>query len=172
MLWHLSENGAVIDKILVRESLNNRSGAHLNNVAVVADEDSTYVASSKMDWPKPVPVEVSRVTDGQVAWSKLIPETVKSSKAIWVCPPALSIIDDGDVILACAVGEGIDIYHFEKASGQTRHLKARLPECTPNDRIQQLFITRWKDDKVIIAGSRSVNNVADGCSWAGLISWP
>lgn len=171
VLWHFSEDGNIIEKISVRPNLSNKSGHLLNNVAVAATENATYVASSKMDWPKPTPVSVSMISGGRVVWTKDLPETV-SSHGINVCKPAITISKTGDLLLACAIGKGLEIYKFDRDSGGINKIRANMPGCHPKGFPSWLRLISWGGDQVVIAGSRGESSVADGCAWVAFFDDP
>ena len=169
--WVLDEAGELHGPTRVREALNRARGNYLGNVTASAAADGAYVASNWRDMSHPQTVEVARVgPDGALLWRQALPDTVsaKDARAIYsnTCNPALTMLADGDALVACALNGHIQLYRLNRDTGEQKAARLPLPECQ-RDHPAALFLMVRRDGAVLLGGSRPGNNVAGNCSWLG-----
>jgi len=173
-LWNLSGDGSVVSKILVRKDMNQAKGENLADLAVTGDTRSTYVASSKMDWANPVPIQIVKVQAGKIVWKSKVQHSVRieEGRSPSVCDPAMLLLNNGDLIFACSLGRELEVHSFDKIDGGIQSVTLQMPPCHRVGFSARLLLRRWDKNTIVVLGTRGESNFADGCAWIGLINDP
>lgn len=154
----------------IRSGINEEEIGHFGNLQITkSSDDAVYVSSNWVDLFNAKPIEISKISkDGNTIWRKeLVHSISQNSYKTWVsCKPALTVLADGDLLVACAIRDEIFIYRLDAKTGGMNVKSTALPHCYES-RPASLFLTQRQDGKIWLFGSRPGNNVAASCTWLG-----
>lgn len=166
-VWVLDGSGNMLTEIRLRTDLDPA----FSDIEIVATHDAVYVASGS-HYTNPSPVEISKLAlDGRLLWSKTLSDTVVTTKDIFTrttCSPALAVAPSGDVWVACALKDQIQLYGFDATSGQYDRTLFAPPGCH-DGHANKLFLIKHGDD-MLLGGSRSSYSAGSSCSWIGRLT--
>lgn len=154
----------------IRSGINEEEIGHFGNLQITkSSDDAVYVSSNWVDLFNAKPIEISKISkDGNTIWRKeLVHSISQNSNKTWVsCKPALTVLADGDLLVACAIRDEIFIYRLDAKTGGMNVKSTALPHCYESHPAS-LFLTQRQDGKIWLFGSRPGNNVAASCTWLG-----
>ncbi len=165
-----SSDGRIFTAPIIRSGINNEKGGHYGDLEITESPDNTiYVSSNWNDLFKAKPIEVSKISkDGNIIWRKELAHSISlNPNKTWVsCKPALTVLADDDLLVACAIKEDLFIYRLDAITGKVSVKSIALPQCYES-RPASLFLTQRPNGKIWLFGSRPSNNVAASCTWLG-----
>jgi len=167
-------NGALVRRTIIREDLNDSSGAHFGSVGMAAVADGIYVITTWTHDSRPRTTEVAKVApDGTILWKRQLPQTVLDNGTGWksVCRPSLAALSDGDAIVGCAAASGeLLFYRLASATGEATMTTAPLPDCQNGRWHARMSLVPHGDGVVWVIGSLTPFEKSSGCTWLGELS--
>ncbi len=160
----------------IRKDLNTAPGANSEQLATAAVESAVYVASSWTCFPTRKAIEVAKVgVDGAVLWRRLLDDPIipgqtgsDGSRLRSTCRPSLTVLPNGDALLARVEGNRIALCKLAAANGEVALTDVPLPTygrgCSA-----ELFLFANKGGSLWVLGSGSAHSAAEGCTWLGHI---
>lgn len=168
-----SSDGKTLASHVIRPGINNEKGGHYGGLHITkSPDDAVYVSSNWADLFNAKPIDISKISsDGTIIWRKeLIHSISHNPNKTWVtCEPALTVLADGDLLVACAIRNETFIYRLDAKTGTTSVKSVALPKCY-GSRPANLFLNQRKDGEIWLFGSRPLNNVAASCTWLGKLT--
>ena len=176
VLWSLdSAAGNVLDRRVVRDRVTTAKNLFLGTIKVQHAADAIYVFSSGVDHGLDVPIEVAKLGyDGRSYWRTTLAETVQTrpSGGTYSCrAPGNTLLDNGDALIACAIGDQAILFRIGSITGDAKQTSLQLPPCH-NGFAAALFLTQTSPRSVRIVGTRPENVYQESCTWLGAISIP
>jgi hypothetical protein len=172
VLWNIDLNGYVLGRQIIRASMNTHLGVNYGRLSLEKSKDSLFVLSSWHDFIKPKPLEVTKLSlSGTILWSKELSHSISSQgKLRWAtCNQGQTVLDNGDLLVACAIENQIFISRIDARSGDSIVSSMPLPVCHEG-RPAVLFPIQRPNGAIWVFGSRPISNVAKSCTWLGELS--
>lgn len=166
----LAADGKPLATRVIRSGINEEKPGHFGNLQITkSSDDAVYVSSNWVDLFNAKPIEISKISkDGNTIWRKeLVHSISQNPNKTWIsCKPALTVLANGDLLVACAIKDETFIYRLDANTGGTNVKSVALPKCYES-RPASLFLSQRKNGEIWLFGSRPGNNVAASCTWLG-----
>ena len=171
--WIIDKLGAMVTTTRTRKSIGEKY-ASFGKIAVVTTTDAIYVVSNWGDNFHPQPVAVAKLElDGKLAWSTVLLDTIfplHTAAPTWeLCAPAVVIMPNHDVVVACALQSQIQLHRLNASSGAEQESRVPVPDCQAG-RPVALFLAIRDDHTALLAGSRPPTDLAANCTWVGKLT--
>jgi hypothetical protein len=177
----ISADGQMGSATTIRQAINKESSSYHGSFRMSATEDGAYVVSSWQvsflsDPSLLKPSEIAKVNaEGKLLWSKILPDSfilnTDRGGATFCSDPAIATLPNGDALVACALNGQIRLHKFDRDTGNDEQTSLSLPTtvCDGGGYPGDLFLFMLKDGTILLSGSRSGNEAAQGCSWLGYL---
>ncbi len=169
VLWLLDSEGALSQRVVVREDINRMSSSFYFSGSIVTQPDGIVVTTTRGSTLAPLPTEISKLDlQGNRIWT--------ASPDAAHCDVSPTSAASGDILLACAdeyedgKPRGFRLHRFNSKDGSASSTSAVLPSCQHSQTAVSLYVVGEFDDSVTLLGSRPTFNVGESCSWFGELS--
>ena len=171
-VWSFDATGKPLDKQLVRPGLADMPTSQALSLALLAAGDAAYVVSSSADLVRPRPLQVSRVRSngspvGYVTLEGSIAQ--RDSRSTALCEHAQVVLENGDLLVACASDALIRLYRLAASDGAVTESSVALPQCHKG-RAPALFLFKPENGTVWLLGSHKGGTLGAGCTWLGVLA--
>lgn len=171
VIWIYDSAGVPVDRQLLRQGLSYRE---TTGVKTQRAGNAVYVLTSSEDLGVRTPIEVLKVSsDGKVRWRTEIPENIvqQPDKRSLSCQPGYTVIENNDLLIACALGTRILLVRVAANDGKATHAYTPLPDCH-GGLSATLFPLRRSNGALWLIGTRPIGAVVPACTWLGSVSLP